>query len=63
MMASEDEYGLNAKMREIIRVVHKQGGAMSAHEISKLTGFSYATVKKYIAELLKGEVLIVHGEK
>ena len=56
------EEGLNAKMREIVRVIHKQGGAMSAHEISKHTGFSYATVRKYLPKLLEGEVLIIHGE-
>ncbi len=62
-MKSNDKPALNAKMREIVRVVHKQGGAMSAHEISKLTGFSYTTVKKYIAKLLEGGVLIIHGQK
>ena len=60
MMVSKEAPELNAKMREIVRVIHKQGGAMSANEISKHTGVSYSTVQKYLAKLLEGEVLILH---
>lgn len=52
---------LNSKMRDILRVIHKKGGAMSAHEIAKETGMSYVTVRKYLKELLKKEVLVQHG--
>lgn len=62
MMVSKEKTALNAKMREIIRVIHKQGGAMSANEIQNHTGFSYATVKKYLAKLLEGGVVIIHGQ-
>jgi len=44
---------LNGKMREIIRILHKHSGVMSEHEISKETGFSYVTVRKYLKELVK----------
>ncbi len=44
---------LNAKMREIVRLLHKTGGAMTAHEIARETGFSYSTVIKYLNELHK----------
>ena len=52
---------LNTKMREIIRIIHKKGGAMSTHEISEETGISYVTVKKYIKELVKRGVIEEHG--
>ena len=44
---------LNSKMREIVRLLHKKGGAMSENEIAKETGFSYITVIKYMKELAK----------
>jgi len=44
---------LKDKMREIMRVLFKKGGAMSEHEIARETGFSYITVKKYMKELAK----------
>jgi uncharacterized membrane protein len=43
---------INSKMSEIIQVLHKQGGAMSANEISTETGISYVTVRKYIKDLI-----------
>lgn len=42
---------INSKMAEIIRTLHKKGGAMSANAIAKATGFSYITVRKYLREL------------
>lgn len=53
---------LNPKMREIIRMLHKKGGAMSPNEIAEETGLSYITVQKYIEKLLKRGVIIKHGE-
>jgi len=44
---------LNAKMREILRILHKKGGAMSTLEIANETGFSYKTVTKYLLNLEK----------
>ena len=52
---------LNSKMRDILRVIHKKGGAMSAHEIAKETGMSYITVTKYLKQLLEKGVLVHHG--
>ncbi len=52
---------LNAKMREIIRILHKKGGAMSTHRIAEETGFSYVTVIKYIKQLEKIGVILPHG--
>jgi uncharacterized membrane protein len=57
------EKELNAKMREIIRVLHKKGGVMSANEIAEETGFSYITVTKYLNELLEKGVIEEHGTK
>ena len=49
---------LNAKQREILRVLHRNGGAMSTLEIAKETGFSYKTVTKYLTLLEKMNILI-----
>lgn len=54
---------LNSKMREIVRLIHKSGGYMSANEIAKKTGMSYVTVKKYIKELVKMGVLNEYDEE
>ena len=50
---------LNSKQRDIIRVLHKKGGSMTPHEISKETGISYVTVAKYIKELYDAGVIQV----
>jgi uncharacterized membrane protein len=47
----KEKKALNSKMREILRVLHKGGGAMSENEIAKETGLSYVTVKKYLKKL------------
>jgi uncharacterized membrane protein len=48
---------LNSKEREILRVIHKQGGAMTPHEIAKATGLSYVTVSKYLKKLIEEGVI------
>lgn len=48
---------LNAKMRELLRALHKKGGAMTANEIAEETGFSYKTVTKYLYQLEKLGIL------
>ena len=54
---------LNSRMRDIIRVLHSRGGAMTAHEISKATGISYVTVRKYLARLFRmGVVYPIKGK-
>lgn len=58
LMMVKEKKQLNAKMREIIRILHKCGGSMSEHEIAKETGFSYVTVIKYLKELVKLGVII-----
>ena len=52
---------LNAKMREIIRILHKKGGSLTAHQIAEDTGFSYVTVRKYLNELVKRGVVLEDG--
>jgi len=52
---------LNPKMREIIRILHKKGGAMTPNQIAEETGFSYVTVTKYLRDLLDKGVIIEHG--
>ena len=54
---------LNSKMREIIRVLHKKGGAMSENEIAKETGLSYITVIKYIKEMVKRGIILEDKQK
>ena len=48
---------MNTKEKEILRVLHTHGGIMTANEISKETGISYVTVKKYLEKLLKKGVV------
>lgn len=54
---------LNSKMRDIINILHKRGGLMSAHEIAEETGIAYITVKKYLKILEEQEVIIKDGEE
>ncbi len=56
-MTKKKKKALSSKEREIIRILHKKGGFMSTHEISKETGFSYVTVRKYLKELVKKGIL------
>ena len=53
----KEKQELNSKMREIVRILHKKGGAMSPNEIAEKTGFSYVTVQKYLKTLLKEGVI------
>ena len=49
---------LNKKEREILRVLHKEGGRMTRHEITKKTGIAYVTVGKYADKMIKEGILI-----
>lgn len=53
---------INNKMAEIIRVLHKTGGSMSAHEIKEFSGLSYNTVVKWLGELEDLEVVYDSGK-
>lgn len=44
-------------MKNIIRILHKEFGAMSANELSEKTGISYATIRKYLKELKKKKII------
>ena len=48
---TKEKKQLNAKEREIIRVLHKKGGAMTPNQLAEETGFSYVTVLKYLVGL------------
>lgn len=56
-MVTKKKRILNSKEREIIRILHKKGGSMSAHEIVRETGLSYVTVRKYLKRLIDEGVL------
>lgn len=60
---TKEKKELNSKMREIIRMLHKKGGAMSANEISEETGLAYLTVKKYLEDLLKKGVIVENDKE
>ena len=49
---------LNSKMRDVLRILRKKGGAMSANEIAEETGFSYKTVTKYLIKMEELEIII-----
>lgn len=46
------------KEKIILLTLHKDGGFMTAHEISIKTGISYITVQKYLRKLLSEGILI-----
>lgn len=48
---------LNRIEREIIRILIKERRPLTINEISKLTGISWATVKKYLPILKKKGVV------
>lgn len=49
---------LNSKEKIILMILHKEGGFMTAHEISQKTGISYVTVRKYLRKLTKEGIII-----
>ena len=49
---------LNIKESKILQVLHREGGFMTAHELSKKTGIAYVTVRKYVKKLIEERVLI-----
>ncbi|MFH1840281.1 MAG: winged helix-turn-helix domain-containing protein [Nanoarchaeota archaeon] len=57
MVKKKEKPELNAKEASIISILHKRGGAMSANEISEVTGISYVTVAKYLNKLSKMGVI------
>lgn len=58
-----EKKALNSKMRDIIRILHKKSGSMTANEISKETGISYITVQKYLSLLEKKGVVFSNEVK
>ncbi len=48
---------LNRIEKEILRVVLKENRPLSANEISKISGISWITVKKYFPILVKKKVV------
>jgi len=46
------------KEKIILMMLHKEGGFMTANEISEKTGISYVTVRKYLKKMVKEGVLI-----
>jgi len=45
-------------MREILRILHKKGGAMTANELADETEFSYRTVTKYLEKMADIGILV-----
>ena len=56
-MVNKKKRLLNSKEREILRIIHKTGGSMSANEIAEKTGLAYVTVRKYLKRLIDEGVL------
>lgn len=49
---------LKDKEKIILDFIDKRGGAVTPHEISKGTGISYVTVRKYLIKLIEEGILI-----
>ncbi len=54
---------IKAKEKVILQYIDSRRGFVTAHEISKVTGISYITVKKYCDKLTKEGVLITNGKE
>lgn len=50
------------KEKIILLTLHRDGGFMTAHEISQKSGISYVTARKYLKKLLK-EGILIEGTK
>lgn len=53
----------NTKEQAIIKLLHSQGGFLTANEISERTGISYITVLKYLAKLYKEGIIEKEGDE
>jgi len=65
-MVKKKRQVLNGKMRQILTMLHKHGGEMTANEVAKETGFSYKTVTKYLEQMAELEIItrrVEHGKK
>jgi response regulator of citrate/malate metabolism len=65
-MVKKQRQVLNGKMRQILAILHKKGGEMTANELAAETGFSYKTVTKYLEELAELKIItrrVEHGNK
>ena len=52
------ETNFNSKEKEIIIYLHKKGGMVTPHKISKDTGISYVTVMKYLKKLSEKRIVL-----
>ncbi len=50
------------KEKIILQYIDSRGGGVTSNEISKFTGISYVTVKKYVDRLIKEKILEVKDD-
>lgn len=48
---------LHRNEKEILRVTYREGRPLTAHEMAVLTGMSWVTAKKYLANLMDGGLM------
>lgn len=53
---------LNTKEKAILQYIDSRRGFVTANEISKATGISYITVKKYCDKMTKEGILITNEQ-
>lgn len=64
MVKNKSEEGAYNKFeREILRAIYRERRYLNISEISRLTGISWSTVKKYVTKLIKsGELEVEDGK-
>ena len=53
----------NSKQRMILQLLNKSRVGLTAYEISRQTGISWITVKKYLKEFVKMNLIILEKKR
>jgi response regulator of citrate/malate metabolism len=57
-MTTRTKPNFNSKQRAILQLLNKSRAGFSIYEISRQTGISWVTVRKYIYQLVKKGIVI-----
>ena len=57
-MTKKEKGVINKKVIKLIKEISKEGGGMTAYEISQRTGIAYVTVQKYLTALKELKVIL-----
>ena len=57
-MTKKEKEIINKKIIELVKDISKEGGGVTAYEISKRTGIAYVTVQKYLRALKELKIVL-----